>query len=125
MMEEKLYYCPVCGNVIQLEKGDINHITCCGKEMKPLIANTVDASVEKHVPKYERKEDEMIVTVGEVEHPMEENHYIMWIMCVENNKVTKLNLVPEEKPEAKFAYVKGATIYAYCNLHGLWKSEVK
>ncbi|MDD5888506.1 MAG: desulfoferrodoxin family protein [bacterium] len=126
-MQEKIkfYKCPICGNVVEVVEGDINHITCCGKKMEELVANSFDASVEKHVPIYEQDNDEIIVKIGKTEHPMENVHYIMWIAQVTENRVVRVKLSPEEKPEAKFRYIKGSTIYAYCNKHDLWKKEVK
>ena len=126
-MKEKIKYykCPICGNVIELIDGDSKRITCCGKNMELLVANTVDASVEKHVPVYKRDGEKLIVSVGEVIHPMEEKHYIMWIAMVYDNKVIRVNLLPNEVPEAVFNYVENAEIYAYCNLHGLWKATVE
>ena len=45
-----------------------------------LIANTTDASNEKHVPVIETSGSEVTVTVGSVEHPMMEAHFIQWII---------------------------------------------
>ena len=125
MKEVKFYRCPICGNVIELIDGDSKRITCCGKNMELLVANTVDAAVEKHVPVYKKEDDKIIVSVGEVIHQMIEEHYIMWIALVSNNKVTRVDLLPNEAPEAVFNYVENAEIYAYCNLHGLWKATVE
>lgn len=124
-MENKLYRCPICGNIICLEEGKIDNITCCGKKMEEIIPNTIDASHEKHVPTYMKQGDEILVTVGEIEHPMEENHSIMWILYVSKNKTIRVNLTPGEKPIARFPYEKGVIIYAYCNLHGLWMKNVE
>ena len=120
----RFYVCPICGNVIGLIDGDIMHMTCCGKPMQLLEANTVDASQEKHVPVYERSEDEIVVRVGSVEHPMEKDHYIMWIAQVSQNRTTRVRLYPEQATETRFPYIKGATLYAYCNKHGLWKTTI-
>lgn len=125
MKEKKFYRCPICGNVIELIDGDSKRITCCGKNMELLVANTVDASVEKHVPVYKKEGEKLIVKVGEVIHPMEEKHYIMWIALVSDNKVTRVDLLPNEAPEAVFGYVEKAEVYAYCNLHGLWKTTIE
>ena len=127
-MKEKntvFYKCPICGNVIGLIDGDINHMTCCGKPMERLDANSVDAATEKHVPVYERVEDEIVVKVGEVEHPMEKEHYIMWVAMVSDNQTTRIRLYPEQAAEVRFKYIPGSTLYAYCNKHGLWKAEVE
>ena len=73
------YRCPICGNVIGLIEGDSNNIKCCGQKMELIVANSVEASTEKHKPVYEKVEDEIVVRVGEIEHPMEKDHYIQWI----------------------------------------------
>ena len=126
-MKEKVkyYQCSICKNIIELVNGDAEHITCCGKVMDEMEANTTDAAVEKHIPVYEKVEDEIVVRVGEIEHPMEKKHYIMWIAQVKENRVTRVELYPEQSTETRFPYVKGAIIYAYCNKHGLWKTIIK
>lgn len=127
-MKEKntvFYKCSICGNVIGLIDGDINHMRCCGKEMERLEANSQDAAQEKHVPVYERSEDEIVVRVGEASHPMEKAHYIMWIAVVSDNQTRRVRLYPEQEATARFKYIPGSIIYAYCNKHGLWKKEVE
>ena len=126
MQEEIKYFkCPICGNVIEVVNGDIKRIKCCDKSLELLVANTIDASLEKHVPTYEIEGNEIIVKVGEVIHPMEENHYIMWISLVTNEKVIRVSLKPGEEPIVRLPYIKGSVIYEYCNLHGLWKNNVE
>ena len=125
MKNVNFYKCPLCGNVIELMEGNIKRIKCCGQEMELINANTVDAAVEKHVPVYEIVGDTLIVRVGEVEHPMSEEHYIMWVLLVTEDKNYRVELKPGDKPVVKLPYVKDSTLYAYCNLHGLWKNEVK
>ena len=124
MKEVKFYKCPVCGNIVELIEGDIKRTKCCGQEMELLVANTVDAAVEKHVPVYEVVDNELVVTVGEVEHPMSEEHYIMWVLLVTDNRSYRVELKPNDKPVVKLPYVDNSTLYAYCNLHGLWKKEL-
>ncbi len=102
--------CPECG------------IKCCGEEMVKLIPNSVDAAVEKHVPTYERVEDEIFVKVN---HVMEKEHFIEWISLVTENKEETITLYPEQNAEVRFKYIPGSTIYAYCNKHGLWKKDVE
>lgn len=120
----KFYKCPVCGNIIIIVEGNDKTTKCCGKEMEVLMPNKVDASLEKHVPVYEKSGDYIKVIVGEVEHPMTDEHYIMFIAQVVGNNITIVNLNPGDIPEAKFKYIKGSKIYAYCNLHGLWVNEL-
>lgn len=126
-MEEnvRFYRCPICGNIIGLIHGDSKHITCCGKEMELMKANVADAAQEKHVPIYQKEGDEIIVKVGEVFHPMEEDHYISWVALVSENQTTRIALKPGNEPVVKFRYVPNSTLYAYCNKHGLWKKEIE
>ena len=121
----KFYICPICGNIIEVIENNTDNITCCGKKMKELVANTEDAAVEKHVPVYEKVEDEIVVKVGSIEHPMEKEHYIMWIAEVTENRVVRVKLYPEQATETRFPYIPKSTLYAFCNKHGLWKSQVK
>lgn len=126
-MKENLnfYRCPICGNIVELIDGNMDRIICCDKPMIKMIANTTDAVVEKHVPVYERVDNEIVVKVGEVEHPMEEEHYIMWIAQVSKDKVVRVKLHPESKIEVRFPYISDSVLYAYCNKHGLWKKIVE
>lgn len=121
----RVYRCPICGNILELLDGDMNHVNCCGNAMEEMKINTTDASLEKHVPVYEKIENEIVVRVGEIEHPMEKEHYIMWIAEASENKIIYVRLHPDKVPEARFPYVSGATLYAYCNKHGLWMTTIK
>lgn len=94
--------------------------------MTELVANTVDASQEKHVPVVERDGNKLVVKVGSVEHPMAEEHSIQWIV-VETKQGSMIKyLKPGEKPEAEFevSAEDAVAVYEYCNLHGLWKTEL-
>lgn len=120
----RFYKCNICGNVIGLIDGDARRMTCCGQPLENLTANTVDASVEKHTPVVEVKGENIVVKVGSVEHPMTEEHYIMWVAVMNGNETTRVRLNPNDKPEVTLPYKKGSTVYAYCNLHGLWATEI-
>lgn len=117
--------CAICGNVIEDTMGSTANILCCGQKPSLLVPNTIDASQEKHVPVCTVSDGEILVKVGSVEHPMVKEHYIMWIACVAENRITKVMLFPEQATETRFPYVKNCKIYAYCNLHGLWVTEFK
>ena len=125
-METRFYICEICGKVIGLINYTQNPTMCCNTEMQLLKANVSDGVLEKHVPVYEinEKEEEISVKIGEIEHPMENEHYIMWIALVANNITTRIQLLPEKNPVVKMKYIKGATIYSYCNKHGLWKKQI-
>ena len=59
-------------------------------ELEELKIRSIDASVEKHVPQVVIDDNKVIVTVGSVEHPMVDNHYIEFIKL-------KLEMVLKEK----------------------------
>ena len=117
--------CKKCGAVVKvLEDCGVEgcEITCCGEPMQKLVPNSVDAAIEKHVPTYEKVEDEIYVKVN---HVMEKEHYIEWIALVKENIEYIVKLYPEQNAEARFKYIPNATLYAYCNKHGLWKADVE
>lgn len=117
--------CSSCGAMVKVLKDctcDNCGIKCCGKEMDIVLPNSTDASQEKHIPTYEKVEDEIYVRVN---HVMEKEHYIEWIALISDNKEYVVNLYPEQNAEARFPYIPGSTIYEYCNKHGLWKVDVK
>lgn len=125
MKKVSYYKCPVCGNIIEIINGEVEKVKCCGQGLVLLEANSVDAALEKHVPVYEIDNNEIIVRVGEVIHPMEEKHYITFISLVTNDRVIRVDLKPGDEPIVRFPYVEGSVLYEYCNLHGLWKCDVK
>ena len=123
-MEMKFYRCSVCGQMVAIVKKKGCPIMCCGKPMEEIIPGTTDAAVEKHVPVYEVKDNIVSVTVGSVEHPMIPEHYIEWISLQTKFGNPRRALQPGEAPKADFALLPGdevLAVYAYCNLHSLWK----
>jgi len=120
MAELKLKRCPICGKMIEVENDE--PVICCGREMVNVIPNSVECAIEKHIPQYERVEDEIYVKVN---HVMEKEHYIEWIELVSDNEKKKVELYPEQEASARFKYIPGSKIYAYCNKHGLWYCDVK
>ena len=121
----KFYYCKHCGNVIGYAVDSGVKVVCCGEEMQELIAGTVDASKEKHIPVITREGNVVTVKVGSVPHPMTKEHHIAWIALQTEHGNQRVELDPVGQPEAKFALLDGdkvVTAYEYCNLHGLWKT---
>ncbi len=119
-----LYYCKHCKNIIAFVKENNPNIICCGEKMEELIPGTVDASLEKHIPVVEQNGNVVTVTVGSVIHPMENAHYIEWIILETTNGVYHKNLKPGIAPVANFTLEEGEEVvaaYEYCNLHGFWK----
>lgn len=120
----KFYLCKTCGNVISLLVNGKGTLTCCGKPMEELTVGTVDAALEKHVPNCEVRDNKVVVKVGEVMHPMDEDHYINFVALEHDNTIEIHNFKPNEEPIWTFDYFEHSTVYAYCNKHGLWKSEI-
>ena len=124
-MATKFYKCRHCGNVIVKLVDSSVAVVCCGEKMEELIPNTVDASGEKHVPKVTRLDEHTIkVEVGSVAHPMLPEHYIAFIYVETDQGGIHVNLT--DKPEAVIAVgnAKVVAVYEYCNLHGLWMTEM-
>ncbi len=121
----RFFRCEICGNLVELINDGGGELVCCGSPMTELVPNTEDASAEKHVPVAERKDGKIIVRVGSQPHPMIPEHYIEWIAVVSDSGSERVYLNPNSEPKAEFCDKKDAEVYAYCNLHGLWKSEIK
>lgn len=112
--------CPICGALVKVIKD--GPMVCCGQMMEKLEYNSNDYSHEKHLPIIEKKDDNILVTIP---HVMDEEHYIQWICMVTEEGEDMKWLNPQNKASVVFPYVEGSIIYSYCNLHGLWKKEVR
>lgn len=113
--------CSVCGAMVMSLTTYDSNITCCGKKMDTVVSNSVECNIEKHIPTYEKVEDEIFVKVN---HVMEKEHYIDWVAMVSDTKTEFVRFYPEQNAETRFKYIPGATLYAYCNKHGLWSTKV-
>ena len=124
MIEKKFYKCNICGNLVEVINDGGTTPVCDGEEMELLKANTTDAAQEKHVPVIERDGNKVTVRIGSQEHPMVDEHYIMWILVTNENGTTeRKDLKPGDKPEAVFYIHEDegpVTAYEYCNIHSLW-----
>ena len=122
------YKCEHCKNILTFMQFSGVVPVCCGAKMQKLAANTTDAAVEKHVPLVNIIGNQVKVQVGNVEHPMQEVHYIEWIVFETTlGQVQIKYLHPGEMPVAEFFMTASDTpkaVYAYCNLHGLWVTEI-
>ena len=122
----KLYRCEGCGKIAAVIKPSACPTKCCGEPMSEMVPNTTDAAQEKHVPVIAVDGRTVTVTVGSVEHPMLEAHYIEWIILETKEGYQIKTLAPGQKPQAVFALTEAdeaVAAYEYCNLHGLWKAE--
>lgn len=125
--EQKFFICKICGNIVGMVFNAGVSLNCCGKEMEELIPGTVDASREKHLPVIKVENNRVTVTVGSELHPMVPEHFIEWIYIETAAGGQRKNLQAGEPPEAVFVLEDDELIaaYAYCNLHGLWKTAAK
>ncbi len=124
LMSLKILRCNECGKVAVILNDSECPTKCCGEAMTVLEANTVDASQEKHVPVVVREGNKITVSVGSVEHPMIPEHYIEFIVLETKAGFRVAYLYPGDTPSADFyAEEPVIAVYAYCNLHGLWKTE--
>lgn len=125
-MEGRFYVCRHCGNLVGMIHSSGAPIVCCGEKMEALEPNTVEASGEKHLPVVSSKDGVLTVDVGSVAHPMIPEHFIQWIYVEMENGGQRKALKPGDAPRATFCLgdEKPVAVYAYCNLHGLWKTKV-
>ena len=101
-MDSRFYSCRKCGVIVGLVEGSL----------MPVV------SVAESI---------VSVKIGSAEHPMTAAHHISWIYLQTQKGGQRRALTIDDKPEAKFALVDGdkpVAVFAYCNLHGLWVTEL-
>lgn len=126
-MKTKFYLCTTCGNVVIKVVNSGVDVVCCGQEMQELIPSTQDSGREKHLPVVECEKDGTIrVKVGSMPHPMTPGHHIAFIYLETEHGGQMKYLSPDGAPEAVFCGCtdKVIAVYEYCNIHGLWVTEV-
>ena len=124
-MEQKFYICSHCGNIIAKVKDVGVPVMCCGQKMTEIIPGTTEASQEKHIPVYQVEGNIVTVRVGAVDHPMTAEHLIEWVSLQTKQGNQRKVLTPGQEPVVRFALCEGdevEAVYAYCNLHGLWRA---
>lgn len=125
-MNNNFYICPECGLIVESIHDSGITPSCCGMKMDVLVPNTVEASGEKHIPAVTVEENAVVVNVGSVDHPMQDVHYIEWVQLITEQGSQRKFLKPGQAPKVVFPLGgdKPLAVYAYCNLHGLWKTEL-
>lgn len=121
------YKCKVCGNVVIKLVDKKVPLMCCGKIMEELNSLANDGATEKHIPVVKVDGQNVNVQVGEVFHPMTEEHYISHIIALTNKGFYVRQLSPQDQPIADFVLAKDEIlieVYSYCNLHGLWVKTI-
>ena len=126
MKNTKFYICPHCGNIVEMIEDKGVRPFCCGQVMDELIPGSVEASGEKHIPAVKVANGIVEVNVGSVDHPMVDVHWIEWVQLVTDKGSYRKWLNPGEAPNVRFwlGDEKPLAVYAYCNLHGLWKTDL-
>ena len=126
-MTNKFYICRHCGNLIGMVNDAGVPMHCCGEKMEALVPNTVEASAEKHLPVVSIENGQVKVNVGSVDHPMLDEHYIQWVYLHTEKGGQRRILKPGDAPNVSFCLGddKAIAVYEYCNLHGLWMTEIK
>ena len=126
MKNTRFYICEKCGNTVEMIHASGVPLVCCGQKMTLLEAGTTEASREKHIPVVEVSDGAVKVIVGSVLHPMTEEHSISWIYLETDKGGQRKYLAAGDAPEVTFTLAdeRPIAVYAYCNLHGLWKSEI-
>ena len=124
-MKIRFFICNHCRNIIAMVKDSGVAVHCCGEEMEEIIPCTSDGAQEKHLPVCNVNGETVTVSVGATEHPMTPEHYIEWV-CIESDEGLQFKkLKPNASPRISFSLSNGdkvKAVYAFCNLHSLWKS---
>ena len=126
MSENKFYICEHCGNIVGMINDAGVPLMCCGQKMTKLEAGVVEASHEKHIPVVTKEDGFIMVEIGSIAHPMAPEHHIAWVYLQTDRGGQRKCLDVGSDPVVKFA-LKDETpiaVYAYCNLHGLWKADI-
>jgi len=120
----EIYRCDICGNVIEIVNTGSPSLVCCGKPMIKLITKSGDEGKEKHIPVIEELGDKVIVKIGSIPHPMENDHYIVFIEVMTERDIFRRELKPGDNPSAIFNIKKSEIkeVREYCNKHMLWKA---
>lgn len=122
----KFFKCAKSEKIVEVIHEDQGQLICCGEPMQELVPNTTEAATEKHIPVVEQNGDTLTVRAGSTLHPMSPEHYIHWVAISTDKHTMRQNFTPDDQPEAVF-HLNGETltaVYAYCNLHGLWRAEL-
>lgn len=127
--KNQIYKCNICGNIVEIKHEGAEALVCCTEPMNLIEENTDKGKEgkEKHFPVIkEQSENSITVAIGEMPHPMEENHHIEWIQVIyENGDSATKFLKSGEEPKATFnTDAKVVAVREYCNLHGLWRIDL-
>ena len=125
--------CPVCGaprtsfeekeEAVKTPK-DANNLTELEKKHIPVI------TIVKKCGLIPEGCQDVHVKMGQIQHPMQEEHYIMHIdFYIDNEFISRVKLTPEKLNPAAALHLKAESgklsVIELCNLHGAWIKEVE
>ncbi|MCD7740540.1 MAG: desulfoferrodoxin FeS4 iron-binding domain-containing protein [Candidatus Gastranaerophilales bacterium] len=130
-MSEKLqiYKCNVCGNIVEIINPGAGQLSCCSIPMEQLEEHSNDDNAnEKHVPIVTIEGENKIIRVGSIPHPMEKDHYIIFIEAISPDKkyLKRKYLQPGDEPKMELKQncnYESFNARELCNIHGLWVSQ--
>lgn len=124
----KFFRCKLCGQIVGMIKETGVPMICCGEEMEEIVPLTKEEGLtEKHVPVFKVSNNKVITNIGSIPHPTTSEHHIEWVALVTSKGNQRKCLKPGDAPSVMFMIdddEEVQEIYAYCNLHSLWKAKV-
>ena len=89
MEELKLKRCLKCGALVKVLQ-DCNcddGIMCCGEKMQDVVANSMDASFENHVPTYQKEDEHFGWLNGDIDFATDGNYFTILFEDEEHSSV--------------------------------------
>ena len=117
------YKCPVCHSVVELVDNGGHSLHCCGQPMEMLKIKEGGEGQEYHLPELKHRDGLLYVNVGSKPHPQSEDHHIGFILFVTKQTVRRSDLKNDGSPTAVFTDKDHGDVYAYCSVHGMWKTS--
>lgn len=122
-MKTKIYQCKHCGNVVVKTIDSGVKVECCGEPMEEVAVHTFEGGVEKHLPVVTWEPSHLHIEVGSVLHPMSPEHHISFLVIEWENRIEIVWLEGQPKADVCTSCQRPKAIYAFCNIHGLWKKD--
>ena len=121
----EIFRCNVCGNIVEIVNGGAGELVCCGEPMELIKVKNEETLVEKHKPVISSKGENITIMVGEVIHPMTEEHHIEFIEAIslDGKYLYRKYLTADEHPKMEF-FCKTDKMIAreLCNIHGFFET---
>ena len=123
-VQKQVYKCNICGNIVEVLHSGAGELVCCGQPMNEMqVKSTGDEGYEKHVPIVTINGDKVHVKIGEIPHPMEDEHHLQVVQIIRSGAVVEgKRLYPGHETELTFHLPDNDSIRVrtLCNVHGLW-----